>query len=311
MEKYFRFIKKVLLLYGFIPDESCQTHPAMKRALSAWKCFNLLLMTVGLFQIWLHTISRGKLNHMVIIGSVAGSIGIQGVLKLSVLFLSHKDMMELIMDIDRLYNKHFELASSESFLNFIGKVGIKIFTVNIVLAIFTITGSFSILLMSLITGDRPNGVFSVDLYFPFNEYDYLPWTLFYVTYIQYSQFFAQLVVDHLVVIAAAHLVISFDRLADEVKDVINGSDKRPFHETKLRLAKCVDFHNQLIEYCNKLNRVFGVSLFAFIAQASIILCFLGFLTIVRFFNVLKNCIDLIYYFTDRFFNSFCCHLNIS
>jgi hypothetical protein len=83
------------------------------------------------------------------------------------------------------------------------------------------------------------------------------------------------VMDGLVIYCVAHMTESFDKLGDEIKEIIDGD----FEDKKKKLRKMVEIHCELIESHKKLEKLFGVAIFVLIILSSMAYCILGFIAV--------------------------------
>lgn len=283
MDRHLNFIKKILLFLGF--DLECKLKsfsPQIVRAYQKLKYVNLIILIVTSIIIWFEVIGDDSRSITYFITLYEGILFTQSTLRMCLLIVKIDKIYKLITDIDTLYAENFKIYSTKH---------IKLFTIvrrfGIGNFLFLIGPSEVIFIVNLIITSK--GYFSgiplaeievVNQVWPTKPIFYLPWTFLFTEWCRNTNDFTVLIVDHLLILTSTQLIVSFDRLAEEVKYVIDRSDLIPYRETKLNLAKCVNIHNKLIEFSGELNSIYGISLFAFIVQASILICLLGFIVIV-------------------------------
>lgn len=297
MRKYFQLIKKFLLPLGFDVDGKFRESPRISRGLFLLKWINLVVMIIGLVQIWLFVFFGDFSDALYLQTVLIAAFGTQGVLKFVIFIRNIDRMIALQENIECCYNRKLSQARFEEnlFFKYIKRFAIGVFYVNL----STVTCIHFIYLIRIIIGfvtnSHPGTVFFYKLYWPFDGYDFLPLTFIYsflvLTLFEISAF----MIDQLAILATTSLAICFEKLGDEIREIIDESDSRTFNETREKLTKCVDSHNQLIEFSNELNSIYGISLLTFVLQCSILVCILEFRTIVSK-NLLLNCCFIQKYF---------------
>jgi hypothetical protein len=91
-----------------------------------------------------------------------------------------------------------------------------------------------------------------------------------------------MICEQLFVFVVAHMVVSFERLEDDLDEIIQQIDTVPADVIKSKLPRCIDLHNELIGHSKVVNSLFGISLLGFLIQSYWTICYLIFLTTSKF-----------------------------
>lgn len=196
-------------------------------------------------------------------------------------------MMKLIRSIESCYKINFKFSirgKGGKFVEKFGNVGVAVCGIFFAIPILKIIEGTVRMLISLYAHTRPEGLLLNILYWPFDPYDYLPWTFYYDMLKLFFAMAPALLGNQLMVSTTVFLSMCFEELAYEVKDVINESKNRSFLETKKKLKNLVQIHQQLIDYSKELNSIYGMSMLYIFMQAS------SLVGIYVFFAVVSLCI---------------------
>ncbi|KAG5682549.1 hypothetical protein PVAND_011895 [Polypedilum vanderplanki] len=129
--------------------------------------------------------------------------------------------------------------------------------------------------------DNRSEILSYQLFYPFDELNYLLTAVIHLC--AFGHFFqiVTLLMNQLLIYTTIYLSSCFDRLCENIRETINNTDQRSVAETKQHWAKCVEIHEHLVLSAVTLNKLFGPFLVLFIVEASILICFLGFMSITE------------------------------
>jgi hypothetical protein len=279
MDQFLRIIKNLLFALGVDIDRKFQAQVRVQRAFLAWRATVFSMMVLSMVQI-LYDIRTTEAKGIVYCLTVYEAIILaQGIFNFILVMTRIREIFTLCKKLKNFYADNYgalekkqekKMAAIFGFL-IIGFIVLVLSgEINILLSVTKVTKSH------LIKGVPLDEIEVPQSFWPFHARFYLPWTFPYMSVYVIIKVCAVTVIHQLFMMSAVQLSFCFDKLGDEVKEVIDGSLTRAFRDTKEMLAKCVDRHCQLIEFYNEISALFGPSLLALIAQASLLICMLGF-----------------------------------
>jgi hypothetical protein len=279
MEVYFDFIKKVFLTFGFDIENRYKGRPRVSIPLKILKFSILIYLFVGVLQCWIYSCAlmfstKGSLKT-----AMVGFFSARSFLIFLIFIFKLEDIVKLMRTIHEAYVTFDESGDSEYFKK-VQKISKWVFYVNMT-SIWSYGLSAAANYLTYIinpTGDMSE-ILSYELFWPFNVN--LPLVIFHMCCFGHFFQITTLAMNQLLIYSTIYLSTCFDRLGEELRQAIDESDIRGLEETKKRMANCVETHNNLIHSAELLNSLFGPFLVLFIVEASILICFLGFLAIVR------------------------------
>jgi len=285
MEIYLKFIKDTSLLLGFDLDNRLASKPKIAKALTIWKFLVPMFFIIILFQLFGNQHLPNLGYHQRIISFLTILVTIQGILRFFVIYMGISKMMNLIKRIDDLQKTRFQgrvSAHGTNFIQMIWKIG-TITSRVIVFApmLYVVIGNVKILI-SFIMKTPLDEIMVIGLYWPFDPYNYLPWTFIYIYVMEFLKTTTVLITDHVTILTTACLSLCFESLASEVEDIFKGAKNRAFRETKQKLIDFVEVHIQLRKLCDELNSLHGISLLTFFVLQSVVTCILGFEAMVSY-----------------------------
>jgi hypothetical protein len=289
----YTLIKKIFLFFGIDMDGRFEGRAHILRFLAIWRRIILLFMVIGVIQIWVHLIGSPS-NELQYLTTISiGMLGLQSSLKV---YMMNRHNHEMKAHISKIHNFHAlnygQLNNeSEKFLNTIFRCNLAIFIFIMTSCNLVFVVDFIKVMVSSIQGTKAEIQFVYALYLPFDEADHQLFTCFYIMALLNTIDLGSFVIDQITAYTVVFLSICFDRLGEEFREVIDGSEVRAFRETKKMLASCIDKHNQLIEICGEVNSIYGISLLVFTLQSSMLICMLGFQILVSVsccFQLLKQ-----------------------
>lgn len=271
MERNLKIIKKSLILLGFDIEKKFIENPLISNALKCLRLVTLVAVISTITQsfVFFYVSLLDDPNKWRALTSMLYSTN--SLLVFFSMFKNIDDMMELIRSIESCYKLKFKdniRGHGGKFAEKFGKVGASVCGTFFAIPILKIFEGTVRMLISLYTGIRPQGLFLSILYWPFDPYDYLPWTFYYDMLKLFFAMAPALLGNQLMVSTTVFLSMCFEELAYEVKDVINGSRNRSFLDTKRKLRNSVQIHQQLIEFSKELNSLYGMSMLYIFMQAS-------------------------------------------
>lgn len=285
MQSYLKFIKDTSLLLGFDLDNRLESKPKVAKLLTIWKFIVPIFYVINLFQLfgYLHSPNLGY--HQRIISFLTILVTIQGILRFFVIYMGIAKMMNLIKKIEKLQKTRFKenhSVSGSKFIEIIQKIG-TITSRVIVFApmIYVIIGNVKIFI-SFVMKTPLDEIMVIGLYWPFDPYNYLPWTFIYIYLMEFLKTTTVLITDHVTILTTACLSLCFESLANEVEEIFKGAKNRSFRDTKQKLIDFVEVHIQLRTLCDELNGLHGISLLTFFVLQSVVTCILGFEAMVSF-----------------------------
>ena len=285
MQIYLKFIKDTSLLLGFDIDNRFASKPYLTKILTFWKFLVPAFYIINLFQLFGYLHSPNLSYHQRIISFLTILVTIQGILRFLVLYLGIAKMMNLIRKINELQRIRFKeqlSAHGNKFLKLIWTIGTVTSRV-IVFAplVYVVIGSFKILI-SFVMKTKLDEIMVIGLYWPFDPYNYLPWTFIYIYLMEFLKTTTILITDHVTILTTACLSLCFESLSSEVKEIFESAKNRSFNGTKQKLIDFVEVHIQLRKLCDELNGLHGISLLTFFVLQSLVTCILGFEAMVGF-----------------------------
>ncbi|KAL7012424.1 hypothetical protein ACKWTF_014842 [Chironomus riparius] len=155
------------------------------------------------------------------------------------------------------------------------------------------------IVVSAVTSSDPGNITAMYMWFPAYLQDSLVFLASYISVVLLLYSICNLAAPELIFITSAYLAASFDRLGDKVKDVIEGTEKQTFLETKRKLAECVDIHSELIELADESNKLYGPFNLIFLFVVKLSICLLGIMTMIsEFIIAVQLTIGLLFTFLE-------------
>lgn len=282
IDSYYCLITKIFLVIGFDFDGKYQKYKIVSFGLKLIKLINMICILLATFQCLTYFFSE-NLSDVGTLGSGAfGLYSVQTIVKIFVYFAAIDKFHQLTMDVIKTYKKFKPSKNDDKFFTKAYKYCPKIFFFNVFnLSFYSLIGLVK-LTVAKWTGTSVGSVFPYKAYWPFDPYEYLPWTLFYNAYTNVMTDFVSMICEQLFVFVVSHMVVSFERLGDELDVIIQQINRVPADVIKSKLPRCIDLHNELIGYSKVVNSLFGISLFGFLIQSYWTLCYLIFLATSNF-----------------------------
>jgi hypothetical protein len=289
-DKFLELIRKLFLISGIDIDGRFQSRPRIARFLSIWRRFIPVFIIVGVFQIWIKIIFFPSGDSINLTTFLLGMLGLHVIFKLYMMNKHNAEMMTQLSQIHEFHTINYGQlhTKSEKLLKFIYRQAYSVIVLTLISCQLIYISLITHLLFDAIQGVETEIQFLFQLYLPFAETDHRIFVTFYTMALQNSISVSTFVVNNLATYTVTYLSICFDRLTEEFREVINGSDARAFRETKKMLAAFIDKHNQLIEICEKVNSIYGTTLLIFTVQVSMLICMMGFHILVSVFFRLES-----------------------
>ncbi|KAG5683510.1 hypothetical protein PVAND_012784 [Polypedilum vanderplanki] len=274
-----KLIKGLLLFFGFDIDGQLKDYPKFNKVLKHWTRFVLVILIVANIQIWTFVCIHSTTDLFYLMTIHFGLTSFQALFKLISLRLNWNKMTSLYKNIKTFYSSNYGQRSLENtkFINFLNRFIAAFFTSIISAVLVTyLSESFQMLLDFIFETNTDLKNF-IGFYWPIdNIYKYRWFIISYTTLLLLLNTSVAFMIDEFMLLTVGNLAICFDRLGDEVQNIIDESEDRAFHDTKEMLEKFIDKHNQLIEFSNDINSTFAIVSFLFIIPASIAICIIGF-----------------------------------
>jgi hypothetical protein len=285
--KLFKLIRMIFLFFGVDMDGRFEGNPRISRALTIWRRFIPVFMTLGMVQIWIKLLCFTPAGKTFLTTFFVGVLGFQSLLKS---YMMNQRIDEMTFQLSKIHAFH---TVNYGQLDTKGEKLIKlVYRCCFGMFVFLVVSCNLIYFVNLIKiivdgslGMKTIIKYGFKIYWPFDESNHRIIVLLYTSLLLNVIEFCTFVIDQMSTYTAAYLAICLDRLGEEFRELIDGSDARAFRETKKMLAACIDKHNQLIEICEKVNSIYGISLLVFTLQASMAVCFMGFNVLV---SILKR-----------------------
>jgi len=299
---FINFIKFIFLLFGCDVDQKFSQNPRISIILELWMFLQPTMMIIGSIQLWICFILLPNETSALEISSV-----ILDLLFFTKSFIGYLTVMatkqssiKLIHKIEKTYQKitkNEQTIKDERIVKKVYSLCIKIFISIVVMVLMNLAAGLVKILLAILTNSQPEKLSILSLWLP----DFLENSWFFVTI--YSSFILMLFglgnifVSELIFVTSAYLAASFDKLGDKVKEVIDGTENRSFLETKKKFAECVDFHSELIELADELNRLYGYFNLTFVILISMAFCMIGIMIMI---SDMMNAMQLVIAFFGNF-----------
>lgn len=285
MENFLNFIRKSHLLVGFDFDLKFIDNWKISWILTFIKYSNLTILIIGLIQMLLYLIIEGLSGQMFIDTIYLMILTIHGITKILIEMVYLEKMKIFISRIDEVYKTNFGgylTKDGQKYSKFAARTWSGLFVFAVLMTVMQFAVKFVKYLIQSPTNIRNPEAFLFGCYFPFDSYNYVPWILIYMFIVYLRAISTCLFSDHIAIFKIIMLTNCFERLAEDLKEVIDGHKRREFSDTGKMLKNIVDVHNKLIEFCAELNEfykyLFGLSALT----DTFILATIGYMCIVRF-----------------------------
>lgn len=278
MDGYYNLIKRSFIIMGFDYDLSFQNSPFKLLALNFLKLLNIICLIISTMQCLISVITE-SISDPRTLGTVAFSVySIQTLGKLLFYLIASEKVSRLSKDVRVTYNKFKHSEGNEKFFRKSSKVCSRIFLFNnINLGAYSLIALVRVIQSNIM--QKPiDDIFPVRTYWPFDPFDYLPWTLLFNAYTNVMTNIVSMIAEQIFVFVVAHMIAIFDSLNDELMKIIEEIDKESIQVTKKKLEGCIVIHNELIGHAKRVNSMLGFPLFLFLMQSYCTICFLEFLT---------------------------------
>lgn len=285
MEKFLDFTQMAHLLVGFDFSEKFKDSLRIQKVLIVVKYSNLFVLIFGFLQMLLYLIIEGFAGQMFIDTIYLIILNIHGIFKVFMELKYAKKIKDFINRIDDVYKQDLGGHSTEhglKFAEFSTKVWWILYIIASLMPVMQIVIKFIKYFITPAEYLRSSEIFLFGCYFPFDSYNYLPWTFIYTCVIHLRTINTCVVLDHVAIFKTILLTNCFEKLGEDVKEAINGSESRGFLETKKIMANTIDVHNKLLEFCAELND-FYKHIFSLSAMTdTFILATVGYMSAVSF-----------------------------
>jgi hypothetical protein len=281
MDSYFNFIRKIFLTFGFDIENKYKGRWRVSIPMNIFKYTILIYLLLGVLQCWIYSIALRFSTKGSLKTAMVGFFSMRSFLIFLIFIFKLEDIVRLMKTIDNTYMNFKDSSTVNAFFKQTQKFAKWVFYVNMtsIWSYGLSAGMNYVTYLAYPTGDMSE-ILSYELFWPFNILDHLPYVIVHMCAFGHLFQVATLAMNQLLIYSTIYLSTCFDRLCEDIRETINDSDKRPFEESKQKLKKCAEIHNNLVESAGALNALFGPFLVLFIVEASILICFLGFLAIV-------------------------------
>ncbi|KAG5683509.1 hypothetical protein PVAND_012783 [Polypedilum vanderplanki] len=288
---YYTLIQKVVLFFGLDINGKYSSHPKISKFLVIWKYFLHIFLIIGVSQIWIKLIVYPTSELFNLTSWFMAFMGIQSILKVTLMNKNIHQMTSLITRISAFHINNYGALDlkNEKFMKILYKFAAGMNFFIIFSCTIAYLGYFIQMILEYFNGTSSDMEFPFQLFWPFSESDYRIFIMIYIMFLHILANYGVFANNHIMTYTVAFLAICFDRLAGEVKEIINESDKRSFQNTKRILAEYVDKHNQLIEFRKNLNSLYGITVLTFTVQSSAVICMMGFIILTRSFSEALSC----------------------
>lgn len=284
MKEFLNYIERSLFLIGFDFHGKFDGNPERSKALKIIRYSNFGIMVISFIQTLAYCI-KSDWNDKHIVDTILHAIFFYiAFSRIYVLMKNLTKIRNMIFQINQVYkidlNGDFHLEGAK-FMELMAKIGFRIVTLLSFLPILLFISGLIKIAIFWSKSEKPTNLFNYGLYFPFDVYDHLPWTHIYICYVDWLSIFSSIIFDQLLVLCSISFVaICFEKLADDFQEVIERCKSETLDETRKKLKRCVDIHNQLIEFCNEINSIFRILILQFSILGPVIVAFLGYRAVV-------------------------------
>ncbi|KAG5683511.1 hypothetical protein PVAND_012785 [Polypedilum vanderplanki] len=280
---YNYLIKIRLLFFGFDIDGNLQNFPRLLRFLKFWKYIVTILLFLGILQVFTFIIFHDPSDFQYLLTVFVAILSIESITKWILMNLNWNRMELLYKNIIEFHDINYGKINSknERILKIISRFITIYFVFDISANLFEYVTILLQIYSDFVNQTYTEIKFSFGLYWPFNSENHRLIILFYMFSLPLLFAAIVLMIDQFMIFTIAYLAICFDRLGDEMIEIIDGSEYRAFRDTKKMLAKCVDKHNQLIVLCDEMNLIYGANSIVYFVPTSFLMCLLGFAMIKK------------------------------
>jgi hypothetical protein len=298
MKKFLKAIDKMMLVLSFDVNGQFADRPRVRNLLIAIKFFNFFVLIAELckmlgFVLQNEHKSIGELSTVITLVHT-----INAIVKYVVFLCIVQKIKTSMTKLEVFYDENFQGRNCKV-LKVVPRLGVYLFLVDYGSIAIQLSWRFAQFAWAHYNGTESR-LFLYPSTWPFDPFAYWPITFCYHVYFLHILMTTTFVLNQMVIYSTAYLVASFDHIADDVTDVIEGALKRSFLETRNKWKKLIDIHSELIGYYQRINSLFGISLLVLMLASSIVICILGYLTI----NVCISKMSLDYFKNKYFFLNF-------
>jgi hypothetical protein len=285
MKTFFEFIKFNFLLLGFDVDQRFLLRPRLSKILKVFKLFIPILIIVSSVQIIVYFFSITDDNSTLQIATSFLDVLFvpQVIIGYLTLITTRTSSVRLIQRIQEIYQnitKNELKIEDEEIVQKSYSFGLKFF-----MMMTGVIGLNAVIILvkifiSAVTQSEPGNVTAMYMWFPAFLEDFSLFLAVYNSIVLVLYIFCILAVPEMIFITSAYLAVSFDRLSDKVKEVIDETENRSFLDTKRKFAECIDIHSDLIKLADESNSLYGPFNLCFIISISLGFCLLGIMIMV-------------------------------
>lgn len=278
MPIYYDFTKKFLFLLGFDFDQ----HSRHRTLLLIMKCFILFFLFISTIQSFLFFIKDESKSFQNMSSLTMMMFGIQGFMKQFAIVRKQKVIVTLLNRLKILKSNltAIETQKSSVFLMMIKNICINMLAMLMICTVmFNFIEIAKIIFVYSIYGEL-NRKLPYGIWWPFNPLDYFAPMYLYYMFWAHLMIFAPTIIDQFLFLMLSEVITHFERVGDQVENVINNAGNKSFAETRNEFRKCIEKHNELITLCNILNEIYDIPLLAQVISSSISIATVGFMIVV-------------------------------
>lgn len=283
MEKFLNIIQKSHLLIGFDFEGRFRNNNQISKFLTFIKYSNLIILITGFLQMLTYITSADSSDSLFMDTTLQLILSFHGIFKVISELLYFDGIKKFLSRIDEVYKTNLRGYSTENgnkLMDKMAKFTLAFYFASNMMPVLEFSSGLISYLLSHPEDMRTKPIFQFGCYFPFDKYNYLPWTLIYMLIIHLRILNTLTVFDQIAVFKTLYLANCFERLADDLKEVIDGSNNRKLSETKKMLGNIVDVHNKLIAFCAELNEFYKYVLLLFGSGDAFIVAVVAYMSVV-------------------------------
>lgn len=284
MDSYFKSVIKFLHFLGYDISNKYQSKLPIRIVFLIYKIFVFVLLLLVVIQSFLNALLKGFKTFDDFKSYATAMFGMRGLLMNIFLMKNFNGILGLIKRMKRL-NTNKEHDKNHDLFKKAKVFGKTIFVVNMLSVGSYYFGGYIEVIMCIFTKEIPRKemVFSVEIFWPFDPTDYLPWTLFWFSFaLHYWQWSCGLM-NFIVLYITVYITGLYNNLQADLTEIINGCDKRPASETQKMFRNFIKAHNKTTCCAEELRSLAGFPIIVFIGEASFMVCFLSFSIIASYF----------------------------
>lgn len=278
METYYEFTKKVMQFIGINFNQQSK----YKKLFEVLKYFSLFVATISSFQSFLFfCLNDESIGYLSIVSLSMGLYGVQGTIKFFYVVAHQKTVAKLMHDLSFLYLELNENERKKSLILLLRVQNICFYVFKMLLTCLTLFNSLPFVTMLISYAFKGQITFDLvfGLWWPFDQTNCLALIYLYQVYFSVLLTIIPNIMDHLFFLILSVIITQFERLGEEIKNIINKSGGKSYTETNKNLREIVAKQNVLMSHFDILNGIYGIPFLAHILSSSMCIGLVGLIII--------------------------------